>query len=204
MKFCFSLRSSYKELILCANYLYVNIHSFRKRWSFIWGCFFSLWIFLTSAIGKYLIKYLKFDTCDPLLRYCIQQWLHLKTWQFLMKMALTHLMNFSSFGQFLYFWLCYPGITLWGSHLNNSSYYSSLYFFFTLHLVKKLKFWNFNWNYKLIVWIQILKMQQCKLVIFSNFYCILSCCFNLFSCQMWFFVCIYYSSCIYVFFFTYM
>ena len=37
-------------------------------------------------------------------------------------------------------------------------------------------------------------MQQCKLII-SNFYCIHSCCLNLFSCQICFFVCIYYSSC---------
>ena len=39
-------------------------------------------------------------------------------------------------------------------------------------------------------------MQQCRLIIFSNFYCIVSCCLNLFSCQICFFVCIYYSSCI--------
>ena len=47
-------------------------------------------------------------------------------------------------------------------------------------------------------------MQQCKLIISPNFYCILSC-LNLFSCQICFFVCIYiyYSSCIYVFFFIY-
>ena len=83
----------------------------------------------------------------------------------------------------------------WGSHLNNSSYHSSLYPFllcisFHKDFVKNLKFWNFNWNYKLIVWIQILKMQQCKLIIFSSFYCILSCCLNLFSCQICFF-CMY-------------
>ena len=47
-------------------------------------------------------------------------------------------------------------------------------------------------------------MQQCKLIIFSNFYCVLSCCLNIFSCQICFFVCIYYSPCIYVFFFIYM
>ena len=47
-----------------------------------------------------------------------------------------------------------------------------------------MKFWHFIWNYKLTVWIQILKMQQCKLIILSNFYCIHSCCLNLFSCQI--------------------
>ena len=41
-------------------------------------------------------------------------------------------------------------------------------------------------------------MQQCRLIIFSNFYCIVSCCLNLFSCQICFFVCIYYSSCMHI------
>ena len=41
-------------------------------------------------------------------------------------------------------------------------------------------------------------IQQCKLIIFSNFYCIHSCCLNLFSCQICFFVCIYYSSCMHI------
>ena len=38
-KFCFSLRTSYKELIWCINYPNIRIHTFRKRWSFIWECF---------------------------------------------------------------------------------------------------------------------------------------------------------------------
>ena len=41
-KFCFSVRTSYKELILCTNYLNVNIHLFRERWSFILGCLFPV------------------------------------------------------------------------------------------------------------------------------------------------------------------
>ena len=41
-KFCFSLRTSYKKLILCANYSNVHIHTFQKSWSFIWGCFFPI------------------------------------------------------------------------------------------------------------------------------------------------------------------
>ena len=32
--FCFSLRTSYKELIWCTNYPNFHIHTFRKRWSF--------------------------------------------------------------------------------------------------------------------------------------------------------------------------
>ena len=41
-KFCFSLRTSYKELIWCANYLNVHIHTFQKRWRFILGCFYHV------------------------------------------------------------------------------------------------------------------------------------------------------------------
>ena len=38
--FRFSLRTPYKELILCANKLNANINIFRRRWNFIGGCFF--------------------------------------------------------------------------------------------------------------------------------------------------------------------
>ena len=38
-KFCFSVKTSYKELIWCTNYLNIHIHNFRKRWSFIRKCF---------------------------------------------------------------------------------------------------------------------------------------------------------------------
>ena len=38
-KFCFSLRTFFKELIWCTNYPNVHTHAFRKRWSFIWQCF---------------------------------------------------------------------------------------------------------------------------------------------------------------------
>ena len=40
--FCFSLRTFFKDLIWCTNYPIVHIHTFRKRWSFIWGCFFPV------------------------------------------------------------------------------------------------------------------------------------------------------------------
>ena len=39
-KFCFSTRTCYKALIWSTNYPNVHIHTFPKRWSFIWGCFF--------------------------------------------------------------------------------------------------------------------------------------------------------------------
>ena len=39
-QFCFSLRTSYSELIWCTNYTKVHIHTFCERWSFIWGSFF--------------------------------------------------------------------------------------------------------------------------------------------------------------------
>ena len=42
-KFCFSSRTSYKKLIWCTNHPDVHIHTFRKNWRFIWGCFYG-WI----------------------------------------------------------------------------------------------------------------------------------------------------------------
>ena len=41
-KFCFSLRTSYKELIWCTNYPNAHIHTFRKHWSFVWQSFFPV------------------------------------------------------------------------------------------------------------------------------------------------------------------
>ena len=41
-KFCFSFRTSYKELIWCTNEPNAHIRTFRKRWSFIWRCFFPV------------------------------------------------------------------------------------------------------------------------------------------------------------------
>ena len=46
-KFYFSLRASYKELIWCTKYQNVDIHTFCKRWSSIWGCFFPVNILKT-------------------------------------------------------------------------------------------------------------------------------------------------------------
>ena len=43
-RFCFSLRTSYKKLIWCTNNPNFHVCNFRKRWSFIWRCFFSLWV----------------------------------------------------------------------------------------------------------------------------------------------------------------
>ena len=43
--FCFSLRTSYKELIWRPNHPNVHIRIFCKRWSFIWRCFFPVSIF---------------------------------------------------------------------------------------------------------------------------------------------------------------
>ena len=40
--FCCSLRTLYKKLIWCTNHPNVHIHTFRKRWCFIWGCFFPV------------------------------------------------------------------------------------------------------------------------------------------------------------------
>ena len=51
-KFCFSLRTSYKEVIWFTNNPNVHIHNFQNRWSFIWGCFFPLSIL--NLCCKYL------------------------------------------------------------------------------------------------------------------------------------------------------
>ena len=45
LKIWFSLRTSYKYLFWCTNDLNVHIHTFCKRWSFIWGWFFPVSIF---------------------------------------------------------------------------------------------------------------------------------------------------------------
>ena len=47
-RFCFSLRTSYKELIWCTNDPNAHICTFCKRWSFIWRCFF-----LVSILKEY-------------------------------------------------------------------------------------------------------------------------------------------------------
>ena len=41
-KFCFSIRTSDKELIWCTNYPNVRIYTFGKRWSFICEVFFHV------------------------------------------------------------------------------------------------------------------------------------------------------------------
>ena len=41
LKICVILRTSYEVLIWCTEYPNVHIHTLRKRWSFIWGCFFT-------------------------------------------------------------------------------------------------------------------------------------------------------------------
>ena len=41
-KFCFSLRTSYKELICCTDNPNAHNCIFCKRWSFIWRCFFPV------------------------------------------------------------------------------------------------------------------------------------------------------------------
>ena len=47
-KFCFSWRTSYKEMIWCTNYPNVHICTFCKRWSFFEGAFF-LWVSLSEC-----------------------------------------------------------------------------------------------------------------------------------------------------------
>ena len=52
-KFCFSLKTSYKELIWCINNLNIHIHTFCKRWNFIWDKVFK------SRLSKFCFKFFK-------------------------------------------------------------------------------------------------------------------------------------------------
>ena len=49
-EFCFSLRTSLKELIWCINDPNVHIRTFCKRRSFIWRCFFPVSSILNSVL----------------------------------------------------------------------------------------------------------------------------------------------------------
>ena len=63
-RFCFSLRTSHKELIWCSNDPNVHIRTFCKRCSIIWRCFFPLsmlkkevWEKLPLQVEEILLKY---------------------------------------------------------------------------------------------------------------------------------------------------
>ena len=49
-KFCFSLRTSYKELICCTNNPNAHICTFCKRWSLVFDSVFSLWVSLNTYL----------------------------------------------------------------------------------------------------------------------------------------------------------
>ena len=53
-EFCFSLRTSYKELIWCTNDPNAYIHTSCKRCSFIWRCFFPVSIFKNTYLKEHL------------------------------------------------------------------------------------------------------------------------------------------------------
>ena len=50
-KILFQSKNLFYRIIRCTNYLNVHIHIFRKRWSFIWGCFFSVSILNLDEIS---------------------------------------------------------------------------------------------------------------------------------------------------------
>ena len=54
-KFCFSLRTSSKELIWCSNEPNAHIRTFCKHWNFIWQCFFPVSI-LKLVFNTFKIK----------------------------------------------------------------------------------------------------------------------------------------------------
>ena len=51
-KFCFSLRTSYKELIWCTNGRNAHMRTFCNSWSFIWRCFFPVSILKDNVQAK--------------------------------------------------------------------------------------------------------------------------------------------------------
>ena len=53
LKFCFSLRTSYEELICCTSYPNFHIHTFRKHLRSIWGYFVPVSILKDSFISIY-------------------------------------------------------------------------------------------------------------------------------------------------------
>ena len=48
LRFCFSLRTSYKELIWCSNDPNAHIATFCKHWRFMWRCYFLVSILKCS------------------------------------------------------------------------------------------------------------------------------------------------------------
>ena len=72
-KFCFSLKTSYKELIWCTNDSNTHIPTFCKRWSFILRCFFP-----ESILKQYWQKQLS----TGVLQYAVSEIssrIHMKT-----------------------------------------------------------------------------------------------------------------------------
>ena len=55
---CSSLRTFSKELIWCSNHPNDHTHTFRKRWSIIWGCFFPVSILNLRAYLRSCFVYL--------------------------------------------------------------------------------------------------------------------------------------------------
>ena len=53
-KFCFSIRTSYEELVWCTNYPNIHIHPFRKGWRYIWRCFLTVIILKFWFKGVYM------------------------------------------------------------------------------------------------------------------------------------------------------
>ena len=63
-KFCFGLRTSYKELIWCSNDPNDHVRSFCKCWSFMWRCFFPVSI----------LNFSNMVPCSPFSQGKVGQW----------------------------------------------------------------------------------------------------------------------------------
>ena len=76
-KICFTLRTSYKELICCTNNPNTHICAFCKRWSFIWRSFFP--VNILNLIRRF---WRPFQISK---RYLVKSWSsHQSMWKFMM------------------------------------------------------------------------------------------------------------------------
>ena len=68
-KFCFNLRTSYKEFICCTSNPNVHIFTFCKRGSFIWRCFFPMNILKNTKCHRFFFHLFNTKRCAVPLNY---------------------------------------------------------------------------------------------------------------------------------------
>ena len=71
-KFCFNLRTSYRELICCTNNPNAHFCTFCKRWSFIWRCFFPVSILKNTKCNRFFFHLFNTKLCAVPVNYYFQ------------------------------------------------------------------------------------------------------------------------------------